>query len=192
MCPLNIAPTRCHAKKKKHKKSFSFKMILTPLNKIPINIFQTDLFSVWPSQHRAHDETILHHRLNTASAQKNLWGESCYDNIDSGSQPLPCCAMWAETQKNGSGLSEAVWMCGTWASPRWRRSFRERHYRFMAQNVYSDSMLPLVSKKTTSLVFGFGFFVPCILWRQDLDWNELQWGEPLDYQTKRSECFSTR
>lgn len=60
------------------------------------------MFSVWQSQQRAHDETILHHRLNTASAQKNLWGESCYDNIDSGSQPLPCCAMRAEIQRTAA------------------------------------------------------------------------------------------
>lgn len=91
-----------------------------PLNKIPINIFQTDLFSVWQPQHRAHDETILHHRLNTASAQKNLWGESCYDNIDSGSQPLPCWAMWAEIQRAAAGC--------------WRQFGRAAHERHHAED----------------------------------------------------------
>lgn len=159
-------------------------MILMPLNKIPINISQTDLFSVWPSQHCAHDETILHHRLNTASAQKNLWGESCYDNIDSGSQPLPCCAMWAETQKNGSGLLEAVWMCGTWASPRWRRSFRESHYRFMAQNVYSDSMLPLVSEKNLP-AWLLGLFSLCHTSSGDKTWIGMSCSEVNHWTTKQ-------
>lgn len=81
--------------------------------------------------------------VSTLPAQKTLEVESCYGNIDSGSQPRPCCVMWAEIQRTAADFwKQRV----TFVSSRRRLSFHERRRRFMAPGIHSDSMLPLVFK----------------------------------------------